>query len=171
MNPKVKISILDLIGRIGLNEKQIKEYNANRELLESKMKEARVEIKSFEIKRSAFVLGFFVSTILMVNVLPLIVYTFPVHLVMSLYYTYKILRWELEFIKNFKLNCNPDWRVRTVTAVSKISGKVIPVISFFSIGTIIGCDTLYEKYYGESFITKLGKQRGVYKTPTESDIE
>lgn len=162
-----RTSCFDPIGRIGLDTNQVKQYNYNRKKLEKEMKLARIEIKNLEIKRAGFVLGFFLSSILLVDKLPFIVYTVPFHLVLSLYYTWKIFKWEYNFIKNYKMECNPDWRVRIVTVISKASGKIIPVVSFFSLGTIIAADTVYERHYGESAITKLGKWRGVYENPSK----
>lgn len=169
-NYSIKFNFIDPIGRIGLNDIQKEQYNKNRIEIEIAMKAARKEIKDLEIKRSAFVFAFFLSSILLVNTFPYIVYTFPFHLSMSIYYTWKILKWEIKFIQSYKMDCNPDWRVRAITTTTKITGKVIPVFSFFSIGTIIGIDTIYEKHYGESLITKVGKWRGVYIEDNTEEI-
>lgn len=139
--------IFDFFGLVELSNPQKTNYIKNRKAIESNTKVVKIKTKDSGYKTD-FIISFTLSAIILINTLPFIVYSFLFHLKLSLYYTYKILKQELNFIKNHDLKfCNLDWKVITFTTISKISSKVgFYLLLVFLLDWFIGIDNIHEGF-------------------------
>ncbi len=101
------MSIFDFFSLVKLDNFQKINYIKNKKTIKSNMNIIKIKIKNLRYKKINSIVNFALSTIILINIF-FIIYSFLFYLIIFLYYnTYKTLRWELNFIKNYDLKfCN-----------------------------------------------------------------
>jgi len=147
-----------------LNPEQKEQFDKNLMILEKDLvKFRREKLWYWVYARVIFAFGLFWNIFVSSKVWPLLVYIGPLYFLGAIITSTYIYRAEMKFIRDYDLKgCNPRGIIKVWSAVKSTSAYT-SIVGSITIGGILGFDAVYEKYTGESAITKFGKWTGHHK--------